>query len=173
MRPHPHRKWALRYPSLGPTKQAPKLIAKKFYIKANRLYAKTSLLFIRIKDLLSQSQLNEKEVQLQEYLQAERETRGNGSPLHHNPQQVYTFSATDEVPINTVLDDFIDFVDLLPEFENELEFVMIPSIAPRTVNPYQRIVDRFQRRMVQSMMGPPTGVDMVTAMRMDRGVSAQ
>lgn len=124
-------------------------------------------------DLPSQTQLNDRDVQLQEYLQAERQTRGNGSPIHSNPQQVFTFSATDEAPINTVLDDFTEFVDPLPVDEQVLAFVMVPSIAPQTENSYQRMVDRSHRRMVQSLLGGPPDVDRTTLMRMERNLTAQ
>ena len=131
---HPHQRWALKYPPTAPAKNTPRRFAKKFYLKANRLYARTSNLFIRTNHLPSQAQLNDREVQLQDYLQAERHTRGNGSPIHSNPQQVFTFSATDEVQINTVLDDFIELVDPLPMREQDLEFIMIPSVSSRTEN---------------------------------------
>lgn len=173
MRLHPHQNWALTYPPTKPAKNRPLRVAKKFYLKANRLYARTSNLFIRTKDLPSQAQLNDREVQLQEYLKAERETRGNGSPIHSNPQQVFTFSATDEAPINTVIDDFTEFVDPLPVDEHDLEFIMIPSVAPRLENSYQRMVDRSHRRMVQSLLGLPSAVDRTTIMEMDRRLSAQ
>ena len=99
--------------------------------------------------------------------------RGNGSPIHSNPQQVYTFSATDEVPISTVLDDITVFADPVPVDEYHLEFVMIPSVTPRTENTYQRMVDRSHRMMVQSLLGSPPDVDMTTMMRMERRVQTQ
>ncbi|CAD6583093.1 MAG: hypothetical protein ASARMPREDX12_001174 [Alectoria sarmentosa] len=173
MRLHPHKKWASKHPSTKPAKNTPIKIARKCYLKANGLYARTSNLFLRRDDLPLQSQLNDRELQLQEYLNAERETRGNGSPIHGNPQQVFTFSATDEVPMNTVLDDFTEFVDPVPVDERDLEFVMIPSLAPRTENAYQRMVDRSHRRMVQGLLGAPFDVDMTTVMRMERRLSAQ
>ena len=170
---HRRPKRALKYPPTEPTKKYPLRIAKKFYIKANRLYARTSNLFIRTAHLDPQAQLNDREVQLQAYLRSERVNRGNGSPIHSNPQQVYTFSATDEVPINTVLDDIPVFVDPVPVDEHDLEFVMIPSMAPQTENIYQRMVDSSHRRMVQSFLGSPSDVDMTTMMRMERRVQTQ
>lgn len=173
MREHPHKKWALKYSTTEPAKNIPMRVAKKYFLKANRLYARTLNLFIRRTDLPSQGRLNDREVQLQEYLHAERETRGNGSPIHSNPQQVFTFSATDEVPINTVLDDITGFVDPLPVDEHDLADVMIPSIAPQTDNAYHRMVDRSHRRMVQSLLGGPPNVDRETVMRMERRLTAQ
>ena len=161
---HPHKKWALEY---SRTKPAKSTILKKFYLKANRLYARTSNFLIRACDLPSQAELNDGETQLQAYLEAERVTRGNGSPLHSNPQQVLTFSATDEVPKNTVLDDFTEFVDPFPVDEQDLAFVMIPSMAPQTENTYQRMVDRSHGRLGQSLLGAPSGLDMTTTMRME------
>ena len=171
LRRRPRR--ALKYPPTEPAKKYPIRIAKKFYIKANRLYARASNLFIRTVHLDSQAQLNDRELQLQAYLRSDRVTRGNGSPIHSNPQQVYTFSATDEVPINTVLDDITVFVDPLPVDEHDLEFVMIPSVTPRTENTYQRMVDRSHRMMVQSLLGSSSDVDMTTMMRMERRVQTQ
>ena len=75
--------------------------------------------------------------------------------------------------MNTVLDDFTEFVDPVPVDERALEFVMIPSLAPRTENTYQRMVDRSHRRMVQGLLGAPFDVDMTTVMRMERRLSAQ
>lgn len=173
MRLDPHKTWTLKYPPTDPAKNTPLRLAKKLYVKTNRLYARTSNLFIRTKDLPSQAKLNDREVQLQEYFNAERQTRGNGSPIHSNPQQVFTFSATDEVPINTVLDDFTGFVDPLPVNEHDLGFVMIPSIAPQADNIYQRMVDRSHRRLVQTLLGVPADVDMSTMMRMERRLTAQ
>ena len=104
---------------------------------------------------------------------AERHTRGNGSPIHSNPQQVFTFSPTAEVPINTVIDDFTEFVDPVPVRERDLEFIMIPSVKSRTDNVYQRMVDGSHRRMVRSLLGEaPTDVDMMTVMRVECRVSA-
>ena len=105
----------------------------------------------------------------------ERHTRGNGSPIHSNPQQVFTFSPTDEVPINTVIDDFIELVEPCPTRERDLEFVMIPCVAPRTEteNIYQRVVDGSHRRMVRSLLGDPaTDVDGMIMMRVERRISA-
>lgn len=173
MNVHPHQKWALKYPAPTPAKNTPTRVAKKFYLKANRLYARTSNLFIQTNQLPAQAQLNDRELQLQEYFRVERHTRGNGSPIHSNPQQVFTFSPTDEVPINTVIDDFIEFVDPLPVREQDLEFIMIPSVTLQTENTYQRMVDRGHRRMVQSLLGDrPDVVDTRTMMRMERRVSA-
>ena len=67
-------------------------------------------------------------------------------------------------------------MDPLPPFDREergLEFVMIPSLAPQTENPYQGMVDRPHRRMVQSLLGVPYDVDMATMMRLEQSVSAQ
>ena len=169
---HPHQRWALKYPATAPVTNTPIKVAKKFYLKANRLYARTSNLFIRTNHLPSQAQLNDREVQLQEYFKVERHTRGNGSPIHSNPQQVFTFSPTDEVPINTVIDDFIEFIDPLPVREQDLEFIMIPSVTPPTDNNYQRMVDRGHKRMVQTLLGDPPDVDANTMMRMERRISA-
>ena len=173
MHPHPHKKWASKYPLTEPAKSTTLKVARKCYLEANRLYARTSRLFIRTRDLPSQAHLNEREMQLQAYLASERVNRGNGSPIHSNPQQVFTFSATDEVPINTVLDDFTEFVDPLPVDEHDLEFVMIPSMAPRTENTYQRMVDRSHKRMLQTLLGSPSDVDLTTTMRIERSLSAQ
>ena len=185
MRLHPHNQWTTKYPSLQPAKKIPKIVAKKFYLETNRLYARTSNLFIRKRHLPPQSHLNDRQTQLQEYLTAERETRGNGSPLHSNPQQVFTFSATDEVPINTVLSDgFLEFVDplLVPlvdecECERELELgdVMIPEIALSLEGAYQRMVDGKHRRMVRSLVGPAFDgdLDLAIVMRTERCLSAQ
>ena len=171
MRLHPHKQWASKYPSINPTRRTPKIVAKKFYLEANRLYARTSNLFIRSKHLPSQGQLNDRQVQLQAYLEAERQTRGNGSPLHGNPQQVFTFSATDEAPVNTILDDFTELVDPLPTAdERELGRVMIPS---RGESSYQRMVDRTHRRIVRRLGGPPSDADVATVMRIERRISAQ
>lgn len=172
MNVHPHQIWALRYPATVPTKHTPTRVAKRFYLKANRLYARTSNLFIRTNDLPSQSQLNDRERQLQEYLNTERHTRGNGSPIYSNVQQVFTFSPTDEVPINTVIDDFIEMIDPLPVREQALEFIMIPSVTPPTNNTYQRMVERGHRKMVQNLLGDPPDVDTTTMFRMERRVSA-
>lgn len=172
MRLSPHKKWASKYPPVQPAENTPIRVAKRFYSKANRLYARTSNLYIRTTDLTPQAQLNDREVQLQEYVEAERPTRGNGSPIHGNPQQAFIFSATDETPVNTVLDDFTDFVDPLPVNEQDLEFVMIPLVAPRAENAYQSMADRSHRRMVQCLLGAPSGVD-TTVMRMERRLSAQ
>ena len=170
---HPHKRWASQYPTTEPAKITPVRIAKRYYLKANRLYARTLNLFIRRTHLPPQGLLNDREVQLQEYLQAERPTRGNGSPIHSNPQQVFTFSATDDVPINTVLDDFTGLVDPLPVDEHHLASVMIPSIAPQTVNPYQRMVDRSHRMMMQTLLGGSPDVDKTTLFRMERRLTAQ
>lgn len=164
MRLHPHKKWALEYSHTKPAKST--RIAKKCYLQ--RLYARASNFLIRACDLPSQAELNDRETQLQAYLEAERVTRGNGSPLHSNPQQVLTFSATDEVPKNTVLDDFTEFVDPFPVDEQDLAFVMIPSMAPQTENTYQHMVDRSHRRLGQSLLAAPSGLDMTTTMRMER-----
>ena len=180
MRPHPHKQWIQKYPSVQPARKIPKIVAKKFYLETNRLYARTSNLFIRKRHLPPQSQLNERQIQLQDYLSAERETRGNGSPLHSNPQQVFTFSATDEVPINTVLsDDFRAFVDPLVlvdererEHEHELDYVTIPEIAPSMEGAYLRMVDRSHRRMARSLVGPAFDADLATVMRTERSLSA-
>ena len=179
MRPHPHKQWTQKYPSLHPARRTPTIVAKKFYLETNRLYARTANLFIRKHHLPTQSHLNDRQTQLQEYLRAERETRGNGSPLHSNPQQVFTFSATDEVPINTVLgDDFIASVDdpLVSvdehEREHELEYVMVPEIALSMEGAYLRMVDRSHRRMVRSLVGPAFDVDLATVMRTERSLSA-
>ena len=192
---HPHQKWALKYPATTPARTIPKRVAKKFYLKANRLYARTSDLLIRTNHLPSQAQLNNREIQLQQHFMTERQTSGNGSPLHGNPQQVFTFSPTDEVPSNVIIDDFIELVKKNPVSERDLEVIMIPSVAPGTDNVYQRMVDRSQRRMVaprtdkvyqrmvdrshrrmvNSLLGdpsPPLGVDMTTMMRVERRVSA-
>ena len=146
----------------------PKIVAKKFYLEANRLYARTSNLFIRTKHLPPQSRLSDRQVQLQDYLNAERETRGNGSPIQDNPQQVFTFSATDDVPLNTVLDDFTDLVEPwgLGQRELELESVMVPSAVGKMEGAYQRMVDRSHRGMVRSLVGPPAGVDVATTLDM-------
>ena len=103
----------------------------------------------------------------------ERHTRGNGSPLHGNPQQVFTFSPTVAVPINTVIDHFTELVDSLPMREQDLESIMIPSVAPHTDNVYQRMVDGSHRRMVHSLLGEsPPDVDMMTMMQAERRASA-
>ena len=172
MGPRPHKKRGLKYPPTEPARNTPLRFAKRFHVKANRIYARASNLFIRKADLLSQAELNDREMQLQAYLGCKRVNRGNGSPIHGNPQQVFTFSATDESPINTVLDDAIEFADPLPVDEHDLEFVMIPSVAPRTESPYQRMVDISHRRMVQSLLGSPSDADMTTMMRMERSVQA-
>lgn len=169
----PHKNWASKYPPVEPLENTPVKVAKRYYLKANRLYARTSNLYIRTKDLTSQAQLNDREVQLQEYVEAERPTRGNGSPIDCNPQQVFTFSATDETPVNTVLDDIVDFADPLPVSERDLEFVMVPSVAPRAEIAYQRMVDRSHRMMVQRLLGCSSDVDMTTVMRMEKRLSAQ
>ena len=173
MSPRPHKNRGLKYPPTESARNTPVRLAKRFYVKANRLYARASNLVIRKADLPSQAQLNNREMQLQAYLGSKRVNRGNGSPIHGNPQQVFTFSATDETPINTVLDDAIDFADPLPVDEHDVEFVMIPSVAPRTESPYQRMVEISQRVTVQSLLGSPSDADMTTMMRIERSVQAQ
>ena len=196
MRLHPHTKWATAAEHFPPKpaaaaatipsskKNPPKEMAKRFYLHANRLYARTSSLCIWVKDLLAQTQLNDREVQLQDYFSAERETRGNGSPLEGNPQQVFTFSATSEVPINTVTDDwFLTGVaeeedDDDDDKERELGGGMLmrdeESVMERA---YRRILDRSSRGKVvmRSFMSlkPSSSWDLPTVMRMERSVSAQ
>lgn len=77
------------------------------------------------------------------------------------------------MPRNTVLDDITEFVDPVNVHEHELEFVMIPSMTRRTEKPYQKMVDRSHKRLVQSLVGPRPDVDMATVMRMERSISAQ
>ena len=170
----PHQQWALKYhpPNTQPA-NAPVRLASRVRLKTNRFYARASNIFIRTEDLFPQAKLNDTELQLQEYLNAERQTRGNGSPITSNPQQVFTFSATDEIPINTILDDFMGFVDLLPEIENNSEDVLIPSMASQALKVYQRMVDSSHKKMVNALLGGPRVIDKKTMMRMEQNVTAQ
>ena len=102
----------------------------------------------------------------------ERQTRGNGSPINSNPQQVFTFSATDEIPINTISDDFMGFVDLLPEIEKDSKDVT-PSMASQAFKIYQRMVDSSHRKMVNALLGGPRVIDKKTMVRMEQNVAAQ
>ncbi len=86
---------------------------------------------------------------------------------------MFTFSATDEVPRNTVIDDVTEFVEPWVVRERELECVMVPGVGGRGESAYQRMVDRTHRRLVQRLVGPPVEVDMKTVFRMERSVSAQ
>ena len=167
----PHQRWTLEYhsPNTQPAKNAPVNFASKVLLKTNRLYARVSNLFIRTEDLFPQAKLNETEVQLQAYLNEERQTRGNGSPIHSNPQQVFTFSATDETPINTIFDDFMGFVDLLPEIDTGSK----PSIAVQTFKFLQRMVDSSHEKIVNALSGGPRIIDETTMIRMEQDVMAQ
>ena len=161
MRPHPHQKWALQHPPAHPAPKSP--------LRPTRLHARTATLSIRTAHLPPQARLNDREAQLQEYLGAERATRGDGSPLHANPQQVFTFSATDEAPANTVLDDVTGFVDPVPGRERggEGKFVTGAVVA---VGEWRRGVDGEHWRMVRGLVGGAEGVDVATVVRVERGV---
>ena len=167
---HPHQKWTLEYdsPNTQPAKNAPVNFASKVHLKTNRLYARVSNLFIRTKELFPQAKLNATELRLQTYLNTERQTNGNGSPINSNPQQVFTFSATDETPINTIFDDFMGFVDLLPEVDNGSK----PSIASQAFKLLQRVVDSSHKKMVNALSGGPSFID-ETTMILEQNVTAQ
>ena len=166
---HPHQKWTLEYHSSDtqPAKNAPINFASKVHLKTNRLYARVPNLFIRTKDIFQQAKLNATELKLQSYLKTERQTRGNGSPIHSNPQQVFTFSATDETPINTIFDDFMGFVDLLPEVDNGSK----PSIVSQAFKFLQRMVENSHEKIVNALSGGPRVIDGTTMIRMEQDVT--
>ena len=138
MRPHPHQKWALQHPP-----------APKSPLRPTRLHARTA-------HPPPQARLTDRERQLQEYLGAERPTRGDGSPLHANPQQVFTFSATDEAPANTVLDDVTGFVDPVPGRGREGEGGVV-TVKVVAGGEWRRGVDGEHWRMVRGLVGGGRG----------------
>ena len=57
------------------------------------------------------------------------------------------------------------------EHEHELEYLMMPEIALSMEGAYLRMADRSHRRMVRSLVGPASDVDLATVMRTERSLS--
>ena len=92
---------------------------------------------------------------------------------------MFTFSATDQVPGNTVLDDGF-FDEVVPGAGGKLDMLPAPWTTRMMVNEdllHQRMVrvDREHRSMVQSLVGPPlpSDVDVRALVQMERSLSAQ
>ena len=82
---------------------------------------------------------------------------------------MFTFSATDETPINTIFDDFMGFVDLLPEVDNGSK----RSIAAQAFRFLQRMVESSHEKIVNALSGGPRVIDETTMIRMEQDVTAQ
>ena len=82
---------------------------------------------------------------------------------------MFTFSATDEIPINTIFDDFMGFVDLLPEIDTGSK----PSIASQAFRLLQRMVDSSHKKVVNTLSGGPRVIDETTMILMEQDVMAQ